>query len=48
METTLAHDAAQPFRSMSDRLNRSCFCITLDREALREAAAHETGDAGFL
>lgn len=46
METTVAHDAA-PFRFISDRLNRSCFCITLDRNALREAAAHETGDAGF-
>ncbi len=47
METTAAHDPAQLLRLVSDRLNRSCFCITLDREALREAAGHETGDAKF-
>jgi hypothetical protein len=47
METTVAHDAAQPFRFISDRLNRNCFCITLDRDALRKAAEHETGDAQF-
>ena len=47
METTLAPDAASPFRLVSDRLNRHCFCITLDREVLREAAERETGDPEF-
>lgn len=47
METTVAYDVAQPFRFVSDRLNRSCFCITLDREALRDATDREAGDVGF-
>ncbi|WP_333474492.1 hypothetical protein [Mesorhizobium qingshengii] len=33
--------------SLSARLNRKCFCITLDRAELRAALDHEAGDAGF-
>jgi hypothetical protein len=31
----------------ADRLNQGCFCITLDRVALRLAFERETGDAAF-
>lgn len=31
----------------SDQLNRSCFCITLDRQVLGRAFERETGDAAF-
>jgi hypothetical protein len=31
-------------RPVSDRLNRECFCITLDREALSQALTAEIGD----
>src|SRR4030095_2607399 len=31
----------------SDRLNQSCFCITLDREALNAALEREAGDPEF-
>jgi len=34
-------------RSASDRLNQTCFCITLDREALCEALKSEAGDPEF-
>ncbi len=34
-------------RSLSARLNRKCFCITLDRTALWAALNHEAGDAAF-
>ncbi|HSB58727.1 MAG TPA: hypothetical protein VLD66_03915 [Methyloceanibacter sp.] len=37
--------AAMPVaRSLSDRLNQQCFCITLDRHALIRALEHEVGD----
>lgn len=32
-------------RSVSDRLNRECFCITLDREQLRHSLGEEMGEA---
>ena len=47
MHMSVAHDLEQPFRSASNRLNRNCFCITLDREALHGALAGEAGDAEF-
>ena len=47
METATIAGLPQPSRLESDRLNRSCFCITLDREALRDAAAREVGGGGF-
>jgi hypothetical protein len=31
-------------RSLPERLNQECFCITLDRHALTEALEHEVGD----
>ncbi|MBZ0230307.1 MAG: hypothetical protein K8F58_17905, partial [Bauldia sp.] len=34
-------------RSVSDRLNRTCLCITLDREALTAALDREAGDPEF-
>jgi hypothetical protein len=33
--------------SVSDRLNQTCFCITLDREALCAALDREAGDPDF-
>ena len=39
-----AHESAQ---SLSSRLNRECFCITLDRDALCDAATREIGDPDF-
>lgn len=34
-------------RLISERLNRDCFCITLDRDALCGALEREVGDAAF-
>lgn len=34
-------------RSISERLNRDCFCITLDRDALCGALERQVGDAEF-
>jgi hypothetical protein len=34
-------------QSVSDRLNQTCFCVTLDRAALCEALEQEAGDPGF-
>ncbi|MBN9219394.1 MAG: hypothetical protein J0I79_15710 [Mesorhizobium sp.] len=39
--------AAEANTSLSARLNRKCFCITLDRTALWAALNHEAGDSGF-
>ncbi len=39
--------SAEASRSMTARLNQNCFCITLDRAALRSALDHEADDAGF-
>lgn len=33
---------------LSQSLNRDCFCVTLDRDALAAAIAEETGDPGFF
>src|SRR5262245_3900993 len=35
------------FASTAQRLNASCFCITLNREALYAAMEHEAGDSTF-
>ena len=34
-------------RAAADRLNRGCFCVTLDREALAISLQNEAGDAAF-
>ncbi len=34
-------------RPISERLNQKCFCITLDRDALRMALEREAGDPNF-
>ena len=39
--------AANDTRPLSERLNRECTCITLDREALCAALEQEAGDADF-
>jgi hypothetical protein len=39
--------AAEANTSLSARLNRKCFCITLDRTALWAALNHEAGALGF-
>ncbi|WP_256754028.1 hypothetical protein [Mesorhizobium sp. Mes31] len=39
--------AAEANTSLSARLNRKCFCITLDRTALWAALNHEAGDLEF-
>ena len=38
---------AKDDRSLSERLNRECFCITLDRDALCKALEDEVGDPQF-
>ncbi|MFC5843455.1 hypothetical protein [Aminobacter ciceronei] len=38
---------AEASRSVTERLNRNCFCITLDRAALWAALDHEAGVTGF-
>lgn len=39
--------AAKASTSLSGRLNRKCFCITLDRAKLWAALDHEAGEPGF-
>ena len=34
-------------QTLSDRLNKNCFCVTLDRQSLCEALEHEAGDPAF-
>ena len=38
-----AQELAPDTRSVSERLNQKCFCVTLDRDALRRALAREMG-----
>jgi glutathione synthase/RimK-type ligase-like ATP-grasp enzyme len=38
---------AEVLQSAAERLNRSCFCITLDRGKLHAAMEREAGDPGF-
>jgi hypothetical protein len=37
----------QAVQPISERLNKGCFCITLDRDALDQALEREMGDADF-
>ena len=39
--------SAKSARSISEFLNRECFCITLDRGALCQALEREVGDREF-
>ena len=41
----IASDGRQ---SVSDRLNQTCLCVTLDRIALGKALEHEAGDPAFV
>jgi hypothetical protein len=36
-----------PVQTLGDRLNQSCFCVTLDRRSLCEALEREAGDSEF-
>jgi hypothetical protein len=40
----VSSSAISAVQSLPERLNRECFCITLDRHALIEALEHEVGD----
>jgi hypothetical protein len=42
-----AQAVVSPSRSAADRLNQTCFCITLDRDALCGALEREAGDREF-
>lgn len=44
---TPAVQAAKDLTLVSERLNRNCFCITLDREALCRALEREASDPAF-
>lgn len=35
-------------RAAADQLNRECFCVTLDQQALADALQHEVADADFF
>lgn len=35
-------------RAAADHLNRECFCVTLDHDALASSLQHEAGDAAFF
>lgn len=35
-------------QDLSDRLNKNCFCVTLDLPSLREALEHEAGEPAFF
>ena len=35
-------------QSVSDHLNQTCLCVTLDRVALGNALEHEAGDPAFV
>ncbi|ANP45850.1 hypothetical protein [Candidatus Viadribacter manganicus] len=39
---------AQQARAAADQLNRDCFCVTLDQDALARALQNELGDADFF
>ena len=47
MNTTAAPPIRQSPRSIADRLNEGCFCITLDQDALYQALETEAGDPAF-
>lgn len=47
MDTPADSSVVQDARSVSERLNQECFCITLDRDALCESLEREVGDPDF-
>lgn len=47
MNTPSDTSVAQAALPISERLNRQCLCITLDRDALYEALQREVGDPDF-
>ena len=47
MDPTAAPAIVASSSSIADRLNRSCFCVTLDRDALCRALEREAGDPAF-
>jgi hypothetical protein len=47
MNSTRADAVVSSPSSIAARLNQSCFCITLDRDALCRALAREAGDPAF-
>ena len=47
MDAPVDSSVAQDARSISERLNQECFCITLDRDALCESLEQEVGDPEF-
>ena len=47
MDTPVDSSVVQDARSVSERLNQECFCITLDRDALCESLELEVGDPDF-
>ncbi len=47
MDTPVDSSVVQDARSVSERLNQECFCITLDREALCKSLELEVGDPEF-
>ena len=47
MDTRSTPSVTQGARSISERLNQQCFCITLDRDALYRALELEVGGPDF-
>jgi hypothetical protein len=47
MDTPVESSVVQGARSISERLNQECFCVTLDRDALCESLEREVGDPDF-
>lgn len=47
MNSNTVHAVAPSSRLIADRLNESCFCITLDRDALCRALEREADDSAF-
>lgn len=47
MDQALASASVSASRAIADRLNKGCFCVTLDRAALCKALVRESGDPEF-
>ena len=47
MNAVTVETLSEPSQSVSDRLNKTCYCLTLDRGALYRALEHEAGDPEF-
>lgn len=48
MDASSDSQLTQTAESISERMNKGCLCITLDREALDRALASEVNDADFI